>query len=146
MKRITFLALVIALVLAALPASAAKTETSIRMMSRSGDRLILSEDTSAANAELVLIVPARTYGRRLRSVQIVCSASTTGTLTVTQTITRAITSGAVPPLLPDILLTDTTSGAMFSDILLLDIDTLTVTVPAAGVGIDCSAMIIEEVR
>ena len=125
-------------------AFAVRTETKANLDSMTGQQTILSEDTSAANAELILTVPARDYARRLMSVQIICSASTT--ITVTQKITRTITSGTVDALLPDIPLTATTSGAMYSDIFLNDADTVTVTVPAAGGGITCSALVTEEVK
>jgi len=138
------LSAVLILMLASWPAIAAKTETKVSMYSMQGGHLLISEDTSAANTELVMTIPARDFARRLMAVQAVCSAS--ASITVTQKIIRTITSGTADMLLPDIPLTATTSGAMYSEIHLRDTDTYELTIPAGGGGITCSGIVTEEVN
>lgn len=136
-------ALVIALLL---PAGlwAARTETRSESNSGQGTGTIDYEDTSAANTAITLTTTAKTYARTLRSIQAVCSAS--ATVTVTSKITRTITSGAVDILLPDISISASTSGGQYVEIPLLPADVVAVTVPAAGAGITCSPMVIEATK
>ena len=100
------------------------------------------EDTSAADSEVILTVPAQSFPRRLRSIEVGCSAS--ATVTVTSKITRTIASGAVDILLPDISIAAATSGAQYVDIILIPTDVVVVTVPAAGGVITCSPIVVEE--
>lgn len=143
MRFARLFAVSLALLLVALPLPAAITSTTLGSTTGSGPSILHHEDTSGANAQLVLVAPATDHTRVLVSVMVVCSA--TATVTVTQVVARTITSGTVSVLLPDIELTATTSGAMYSTIVLIPTDTLTVTVPAAGGGITCSIAISEEI-
>lgn len=135
------LGILILMLLVAGALQAAVTETSARGVVR-GHRIYLSEDTSAANAAIILTTKAGNRARALRCIQVVCSAS--ATVTITSKITRTITSGAVDILLPDITITASTSGALYVEIHLMPTDVVAVTVPAAGAGITCSPMVIEE--
>lgn len=133
--------LVLLWLLGALPAGAALTETPHFGVGGAGPVATEYKDTSAANAQVVLTTTAKTYARVLSAVHVSCSASTT--ITPTQSIVRASEPDV---LLPNIPLTATTSGAMYSSIYLMPTDTVAVTVPAAGAGITCTAAVIEEVH
>ncbi len=130
--------------LATSAAHAARTETRHSALSGSATGHTEYEDTSSANTQLVLATTAKDYSRAIVSVDVVCSSSTS--INVTQTLTRTVTSGAETILKVTIVLTATTSGYMLASIPLLPEDIWTVTVPAAGGGITCSAIIVEEKR
>ena len=134
-------AILLCIAVSASPLHAALTETPHTSLSGSGPGDTEYEDTSAANTQLVLTTTAKDYGRELRSVSVVCSAS--ATVTTTLSITRTITSGSVSILLPDVPLTATTSGALYASIPLSPADVVVVTVPAAGGVITCSAVVWE---
>ncbi len=105
---------------------------------------IKSEDTSTANAQLSLTTVATGRSSLLRSINIVCSASTT--ITATVTVDRVLVSGTETVLLPSIPLTTTTSGALYATIPIFRDDVMTVVVPAAGGGITCSVVVVMERR
>lgn len=143
-KRVTLVLSVVGLTtLLAIAASAIMTETVHTRFSRTGESIRLYEDTGVNNSQLILTTIAKDFARKLMAINIVCTNP--ATLTVESEINRTITSGVVDVLLPNIRMVSTTSGGMYTSIYLLPADTVTVTIPAAGAGINCSAMVIEEV-
>lgn len=104
--------------------------------------VLLSEDTSAPNTQLVAEARSSAFLRRLVGVEVSCSAS--ATITATTVIKRALEGGNVEIKQADIEISNDTSGAVYSNVYLLEGDSVEVTVPAAGGGITCSVMITEE--
>jgi len=121
---------------------AAMVESSSTAISGAGPTVLLYEDTSAANTQLVLTTTAKAYSRSLRSVSVVCSSSATVTVTLSFTRAKSV-SGTVSVSLPNVPITAATSGALYADLVMSAADVLVVTVPAAGAGVTCTAQVVE---
>lgn len=130
------------LVLLAGPTFGVMTPTRIIGVSGSWTGMVRQEETSAANTQLVATTITETYSRRLISVVVVCSASTSITVSVTAQRAKEV-SGSIDAFLPNITLTATTSGALIINSPLASSDVVIVDVPAGGGGITCTVQTIE---
>jgi hypothetical protein len=126
---------------------AVTVETHHTLLSGHVPRLIVHDDESVANTQVVVTSTAQTYSRYLREISVVCSASTTITVTVVATRSKAA-GGTVDVDLPDIAITTDTNAAAYWDpgLALVPLDIIVVTVPAAGAGITCYARTVESAQ
>lgn len=144
MRKFVAAWLLLAFIVAA-PSWSALTEARYSWISGLGEHILLYEDTSAANTQLDVTTTAKAYARRLRSITVECSAS--ASITVTAEIDRAqIGAGTLDVSLPNITITSATSGAQYLDLVLAPDDTVSVTVPAAGAGVTCTAQVLEQAQ
>ncbi len=133
------------LTLLAAPAIAAPAELRATSISGLGMHLLQYDETSAANTALTMTTTTKAYGRTLRSVSVSCSASVT--LTVTGKIVRRLVDASTKDVaLPALSLSAVASAGAAHEFYLMPLDVVAVTVPAGGVGVTCTAHVVEEGR